>query len=296
MKSKLENFGNLEENVSLKNYNTYKVNSSTKYLLHPTDIDSLVRFLKYAKDNKIEFMVLGNGSNVILSDTMYPSVIIKLDLFNEILYEDDKVIAGAGVMMPLLCRDIIRHGYEGLEWASGLPGTVGGSVFGNAEAYKTSTFHYLEEVTYLDYDGNIYTKKSGEISHDYRTSFFKENPYYIIVRAVFRFPLGDEEKSNLLIKDRYERRVASQPLDYPSAGSVFRNISPDLPSGKIIDDLGLKGKRIGDAMISTKHANFIINVGEAKGKDIVKLIDFIRQEVKEKTGYDLILEQEYKRW
>ena len=296
MKEKLEEFGRLEVDVSLKNYNTYKINTSAKYVLHPKDIDNLISFLHYAKDNNIEFIVLGNGSNVILSDTSYPSVIIKLDMMNKIKYENDLVIAESGVMMPLLCRDIIRHGYEGLEWASGLPGTVGGSVFGNAEAYKVSTFHYLVSVTYLDYDGIIYTKEKEELSHNYRTSFFKENPYYIIVEATFKFPEGNEEKSNALIKDRYERRLASQPLDYPSAGSVFRNISPELPTGKIIDDLGLKGKRVGDAMISTKHANFIINVGNATGKDIVELINYIKKEVKNKTGYDLILEQEYKRW
>lgn len=296
MKEELTKFGILEENVSLGTLNTYRIKTHTKYLLHPQNEQDILHFLKYAKTKKISFFILGNGSNVILSDTMYDGVILKLDQLKKIEYQGHEVTVGAGVMINFLARDILEHGLSGLEWASGIPGTVGGSIYGNAEAYKVSTFEYLKSVRYITPDGNIKTSFKEEISHAYRTSFFKENPGHIILEATFVFPEGEKEKSLTIIKDRLQRRLASQPLEYPSAGSVFRNPAPDMPSGKLIDDLGLKGKRIGDAMISVKHANFIINLGNATGKDIRSLIQLIHDEVERVYHIDLILEQEIKKW
>ena len=296
MKEELMEFGILEENVSLETLNTYRIKTHTKYLLHPRNEQDVLHFFKYAKEKELDFFILGNGSNVILSDTMYDGVILKLDQLKKIEYKKHEVTVGAGVMINFLARDILEHGLRGLEWASGIPGTVGGSIYGNAEAYKVSTFEYLKSVRYITPDGNIKTSFKEEISHAYRTSFFKENPGYIILEATFGFPEGKKEKSLAIIKDRLQRRLASQPLEYPSAGSVFRNPAPDMPSGKLIDDLGLKGKRIGDAMISVKHANFIINLGNATGKDIRSLIQLIHDEVERVYHIDLILEQEIKKW
>ena len=296
MKEELMEFGILEENVSLETLNTYRIKTHTKYLLHPRNEQDVLHFFKYAKEKELDFFILGNGSNVILSDTMYDGVILKLDQLKKIEYQEHEVTVGAGVMINFLARDILEHGLSGLEWASGIPGTVGGSIYGNAEAYKVSTFEYLKSVRYITPDGNIKTSFKEEISHAYRTSFFKENPGYIILEATFVFPEGEKEKSLTIIKDRLQRRLASQPLEYPSAGSVFRNPAPDMPSGKLIDDLGLKGKRIGDAMISVKHANFIINLGNATGKDIRSLIQLIHDEVERVYHIDLILEQEIKKW
>ena len=296
MKEELMEFGILEENVSLETLNTYRIKTHTKYLLHPRNEQDVLHFFKYAKEKELDFFILGNGSNVILSDTMYDGVILKLDQLKKIEYQEHEVTVGAGVMINFLARDILEHGLSGLEWASGIPGTVGGSIYGNAEAYKVSTFEYLKSVRYITPDGNIKTSFKEEISHAYRTSFFKENLGYIILEATFVFPEGGKEKSLAVIKDRLQRRLASQPLEYPSAGSVFRNPAPDMPSGKLIDDLGLKGKRIGDAMISVKHANFIINLGNATGKDIRSLIQLIHDEVERVYHIDLILEQEIKKW
>lgn len=296
MKEELMKFGILEENVSLETLNTYRIKTHTKYLLHPRNEQDVLHFFKYAKEKELDFFILGNGSNVILSDTMYDGVILKLDQLKKIEYQEHEVTVGAGVMINFLARDILEHGLSGLEWASGIPGTVGGSIYGNAEAYKVSTFEYLKSVRYITPDGNIKTSFKEEIFHAYRTSFFKENPGYILLEATFVFPEGEKEKSLAIIKDRLQRRLASQPLEYPSAGSVFRNPAPDMPSGKLIDDLGLKGKRIGDAMISVKHANFIINLGNATGKDIRSLIQLIHDEVERVYHIDLILEQEIKKW
>lgn len=296
MKSVLEQFGSVEEHVSLKNLNTYKIDSSTRYLLHPKSIESLQKFVKYACDQHLEYFVLGNGSNVILSDSEYPGIIVKLDFLRKVEYHQNSVFVEAGVMINKLGYDLIEHGLSGLEWATGIPGTVGGCIYGNAEAYNVSTFEYLKTIDVVDLEGNLKTYKKEEISHGYRTTAFKEGLEGIIVSATFEFKEGNKEESMALVQDRLQRRLSSQPLDFPNAGSVFRNPSKELPSGKIIDDLGLKGTRIHDACISEKHANFIVNLGHATGKDVRNLIKLIKDKVRESYHIDLILEQEPKDW
>ncbi len=286
----------MKEHVSLKNMNTYQIDTQTRYLFEPKNQEELMLFLKEAKENHIPYFVLGNGSNVILSDTEYPGVVIKLTHFNQVKYEKNFVTVGSGVKINQLSFDIIDHGLSGLEWASGIPGTIGGSIYGNAEAYKVSTFQYLKTVTFLTKDFQLVTKKKEEISHGYRTTWFKENEFSIILAATFQFPYGKKEESLALIKDRYERRRKTQPLDLPSAGSVFRNPSLENPAGKIIEELNFKGVKIGGAMVSPKHANFIVNYQNATGKDIKDLIKLIKEKVKKERQIDLVLEQEIKSW
>ena len=290
--------GKLEEFVSLKDKNTYRIDTTARYFYEPNDIEDLKSFLECAKENHWEYFVIGNGSNLILSDTMYPGIIVKLDSteFRNIEYHENKVTVRSGVMINKLSYDILDHGLSGLEWASGIPGSIGGCIFGNAGAYNSETFDFLESVTYLTKDGKCVTKKKEEISHGYRTTWFKEHPENIIVQATFVLPKGNKEESLELIKNRFERRKASQPMDKPSAGSVFRNPSPELASWKLIDEVGLKGYRIGDAMVSDKHANFIVNMGSATGKDIKSLIKLIQEKVKKEKDVDLILEQEIRNW
>ena len=211
--NELTKFGYLEEHVNLKKYNTYRINTTCRCMLHPDTIEKLQAFLKYAKTNHIPFFVLGNGSNVIFSDTEYEGVIIKLDKLQEIKYQGVEVYVTSGVMINSLAFQIIDHGLMGLEWASGIPGTVGGCIFGNAEAYKTSTFDCLKEVTFLDCDGEIKTLPKKSISHGYRTSYFKENPENIILSATFSLEYGDKEEAMMKIKSRQERRMATQQLN-----------------------------------------------------------------------------------
>jgi len=296
MKKELEKFGQVSENVSLKSHNTYRIDSTAKYLLYPKDIESLIAFQNYALEVGIPYFILGNGSNVILQDSCFPGVVVKLSNWQSIEYQDEIVTVDAGVMINKLSYLVIEHNLKGLEWASGIPGTIGGSIYGNAGAYNSCLFDYLDTVTYLTQEGKIITKEASSIPHDYRTSFFKENPQYIILKATLRLQHGESSSSLALIEDRRQRRINTQPLEYPSAGSVFRNPSAEISSGKLIDDLGLKGTRIGDAMISLKHANFIINMGQATGKDIRNLISLIHDRVYEHYHIDLYLEQEYKSW
>ncbi len=291
----LEKFGNVSANVSLKNYNTYKIASSARFLVEPTNIDSLIGLINYLKDNSISYFILGNGSNVILSDGFYDGVVIKLSHLNEISIDDDTVYAEAGVMLPKLSKEVIEHNLAGLEWACAIPGTVGGSVVGNAGAYKEAIFDYVTKVVVLD-NNEVKEIPKDDITYSYRYTSFKDNKNTIILGAYFKLRDGNEEESKEIVNRRMKKRLETQPLDYPSAGSVFRNPEGDFAGRIIEEDLGYKGKSIGGAKISEKHANFIINYDNATGSDIRKLINLIKEEVKKKDDIDLIVEQEFIDW
>ena len=291
----LEIFGDVEANVSLKNYNTYNIASSARFLVEPINIDSLIGLIKYLKKNNISYFIIGNGSNVILSDGFYDGVVIKLSHLNEISIDDEEVFAGAGVMLPKLSKKVIEHDLAGLEWACAIPGTVGGSIVGNAGAYKEAIFDYVTKVVVLD--NNIVKEISKEdIKCSYRYTSFKEDKNIIVLGAYFQLRKGNKEESQEIVNRRMKKRLATQPLDYPSAGSVFRNPEGDFAGRIIEEDLGFKGKTIGGAKISEKHANFIINFDNATGADIRELINLIKEEVKKKDNIDLIVEQEFIDW
>lgn len=294
MREILKTFGNLEEDVSLKDYNTYKINSYAKYLIRPYNIEDLIKLLKYLKENNVKYFILGNGSNVILSDNKFDGVIIKLDYLNEVKIKGLEVYVEAGVMINSFSLEMINNNLKGLEWATGIPGTIGGGIVGNAGAYNACIFDYIKEITFLDEFFYVKTLTKDEIDYGYRYSMFK-NSKNIILSCVLELKEGTKEGSIELVKDRLKRRMESQPLEYPSAGSVFRN-PEDIPAGKIIEDLGFKGKNIGGAYVSEKHANFIINKKNATSSDIIKLIDEISGAVKKEYGIDLHLEQEIIKW
>jgi len=293
----LNEYGTVIENVSLKKYNTYKIGGIAKYLISPNDINSLKELIIYLNKENIKYMVLGNGSNVIFSDDLYDGVIIKLDNFKNITIDNTKITAESGVMLPNLVKVAIQKNLVGLEWASGIPGTLGGSIYGNAGAYKSETADFIENITIMDKLGNIKILKKEDVDFSYRYSSFKDKyKECIILNATLNLEKGNKEEALKLIHDRLERRLSSQPLEYPSAGSVFRNPEGDA-AGRIIEhEIKFKGKRIGGAEVSKKHANFIINTGSASSKDIKDLIELIHKEVKDKTGIDLIIEQEFINW
>lgn len=296
MMDNLQRFGKVLKQVSLKDYNTYKIGGKAKYLIHPNDKDSLVDLIIYLKETKTKFFILGNGSNIVFSDDLYDGVIIKLDNLNKICFDENKVIAEAGVMLPRLAIEAINHGLKGLEWATGIPGTVGGSTVGNAGAYKSCMFDFIDSVTIIDENNEIKALKKDDIFYKYRHTSFKDNKNLIILDVTLKLEYGDKKESLEIVKRRLEKRKDTQPLDYPSAGSVFRNPEGDA-SGRIIEqEVGLKGKTIGGAKVSEKHANFIINIGNATGKDIKDLITLVHDEVLHKTGIDLIVEQEFVNW
>ncbi len=283
--------GEIKINVPLKEHTTYKVGGISSAFVYPKDIDSLKKVLKLLKENNIKHMILGNGSNVLFSDDDYKGIIIKLDKLNNYEIKGTKVIAGAGANMIALAFDTIKHNLKGLDFICGVPGLVGGCVYMNAGCYGSDISNVLTEVKALNPNLEIITLKNKDLEFGYRTSFFKIHKDYIILEATFKLTKGNKEELEALVKERKEKRLASQPLEYPSAGSVFRN-PPGNFSGKLIEDLGLKGMTKGGAEISTKHANFIVNKDNATANDIKYLIDHVKEEVKKNYDIDLICEQE----
>lgn len=287
--------GRIITDVPLNEYTTYKIGGIARAIIYPKDIDSLVTLMKKLKANGIKHMVLGNGSNVLFSDDVYEGVIIKLDELNHIEFKGNKVICGAGASLMKVAYQSIRRGLSGLEFATGIPGTIGGAVYMNAGAYKSDMGYVVSKVKVLTPKMTVITMVNHELDFHYRTSFLKQNKDYICLEATIQLKPGDKEEIDRLVMDRKKRRLESQPLEYPSAGSVFRNPT-DMFAGKLIEDLGYKGLSKGGAMISEKHANFIINYNHAKATDVKELIDFIKQAVKEKYNIDLICEQEFINW
>ena len=283
---------NLEyyENISLKNYNTYKIDVIAKYLVFPKDKVELSNLVKYLKDNNCKFLVLGNGSNVIFSCSNYDGVVIRLDKLNDININGDIIEVGAGYSLIKLASNMALLGLSGLEFASGIPGCIGASVAMNAGAYNHSLSEIVESVTVLDPDNKLIIMKNKELDVADRESFFKHHKNYIIISCKLKLTKGNKDEILELISKRRIRRMESQPLNYPSAGSVFRNPEGNY-AGKLIEDCGLKGYKLGGAMISLKHANFIINYNKATGKDIVDLINKVKSCVKDKYNIDLVMEQ-----
>lgn len=278
------------KNVSLKRYNTYKLDVMCEYLIYPKDVEELLELLKYLKENKIKYLVLGNGSNVILAKPSF-DVVIKLDRLNNIDIKDNIVTASSGVSLIKLSNLCMEKGLNGLAFAGGIPGLLGASVAMNAGAYKEDMASIVKEVKVITPRGEIITMKNSELEYSYRDSFLKRNKEYICIEATLELKYENKELIRNKMIDRRDRRISSQPVNMPSAGSVFRN-PPNLSAGKLIEDLGLKGYTIGGAQISEKHANFIINKSNATYDDIISLIEYIKKKVKEKYDIDLILEQE----
>lgn len=292
---KEDKIGEYFENISLKDYNTYKIGGIAKLIVFPKNRDMLIELLTYVRNNDVKYKIIGNGSNLIFSDQNYNGVIIKLDRFDKLHISKTTVIVESGYSLMKLAQKTMRMGLTGLEFASGIPGTVGGAVIMNAGAYKSDMSYIIKEVEVLTPDLEIKTLSNEELDYNYRTSFLKKNPEYICLSAVIELKHGDKSAIKELNEDRKRRRLESQPLEYPSAGSVFRN-PLDLFAGKLIEDCELKGKIIGGAQISEKHANFIINIGGATASDVKELIDLVKKTVFDKYQVELKEEQEYVNW
>lgn len=279
------------ENANMKRYNTYKLDTTCKYLVYVKNVEELVNLVKYLKENNIKYLVLGNGSNVILSKEFYDGVIIKLDKLNNVTINDNIVTVEAGYSLMKLAKDVLKYNLTGLEFAAGIPGLVGASVAMNAGAYNKDMASVVKEINVIDENGNIKILTNSELKFAYRDSLLKHNKNYICISATLELEKGDVSESLKIIEERRQRRLQTQPLEFPSAGSVFRN-PENIPAGKLIEDCGLKGYNVNGAEVSTKHANFIVNKSNCKGEDIIKLIDIIRKKVYDEYKIDLVLEQE----
>ena len=277
--------------VDLKRYNTLKLKSSAFVMVFPSSVEELKQVLNIVKKYKKKYFVLGNGSNVILPE-FYDGVIIKLSEFNKYELKDNVVYAEAGCMLNRIAYDISNRGYSGFDFATGVPGTIGGSIYGNAGCFGSSISEILISAEVFN-GKEIITMSNEDFKFGYRTSMLKDSndKKYIILSALFRVKKGNLEEIKEFIQKTKDIRIKTQDITHPSNGSMFRN-PENMSAGKLIDDLGLKGFSVGGAMISNKHACFIINNNNATQEDIIELIKIIREKVKEKYDVDLVLEQE----
>lgn len=289
-----KSLGTYKENVSLKTLTTYKTGGTAKLLVFPNSVDSLKEILKYIKENNIKFKVFGNGSNILASSREYDGVIIKLTNLRNFTQKGENIEVEAGYNFALLANTLSKEGYSGLEFACGIPATVGGAVYMNAGAYLSDVSKVLVKVEFLDENLELKTLENKDLSFSYRHSIFM-NKDWVILKAYFKLKKDNKDEIIALINDRKRRRIESQPLEYPSAGSVFRNPEGNY-AGKLIEDSNLKGFVHGGGQISDKHANFIINKNNATAEDIKYLMDLAQSTVEKNYGIKLRVEQELFNW
>ncbi len=271
----------------MKEHTSFKTGGNADILINPKDDEAVKAILTFAKENDTPLTVVGNSSNMLVSDDGIKGIVIKTaGGLNDISLSDSMITAGAGVSLARLCIFALDNSLSGLEFAYGIPGTVGGAVYMNAGAYGGEIKDVLKCVTHITLELITEQKSVGELSLSYRHSFYSDNDGYFILNAQFELQKDDPKLIKERMDDFLSRRKSKQPIEYPSAGSTFKR--PDgYFAGKLIEDCGLKGYRIGGAMVSEKHAGFVINYDNATTEDILNLITYIQKTVKEKTGITL---------
>jgi UDP-N-acetylmuramate dehydrogenase len=278
--------GRISLNELLAPYTTYRIGGVADYFLEPVDAEDVTHIIIYVRDHNIPYYVLGNGSNILISDSGIRGVVINMiSGFSYLKHEDGAVISGSGVKLAKFVDFCIQNSYAGVEMLSGIPATIGGALVMNAGCYGGETSDYVTQVT-LVRNGELAVLKKEECDFGYRRSNLKGT---IVLEAKFMLPKGDKEEISARRKELLLKRNDSQPVEIPNAGSVFKN-----PHGKfaaaLIEQCGLKGRSFGGAMVSPKHANFIVNVNNAAANDVIELVKIVKDTVKEKTGIELEME------
>jgi len=278
--------GNISLNEPLARFTTFRIGGPADYYLEPKDKDDLLQIVQYFQQHAFPYIVIGNGSNVLISDRGYRGAAINLEYgFSDICLEHNIVVAGAGVKLSQLVDFCIEHNFRGTEMLAGIPGTLGGAIVMNAGAYGGEISDYMTEVEVIR--GTSYKKiKKEEGGFAYRRSNLERD---IVVRASFKFPQGDKEELKRVRKELLRKRNETQPVNFPNAGSIFKNPPGDY-AGRLIQECGLKGLKVGGAEVSERHANFIINKENATAQDVLALIQIIRQKVLEQFNINLELE------
>lgn len=279
---------NILFNEDLKKHLHIKIGGKADFLVFPKSVAELTDIITYFRRLNIPITVIGKGTNLIVKDGGIRGVVISLKHFNKITVLGEKIVAGAGANLIDVCKVALKHSLTGLEFASGIPGSVGGGVFMNAGAYGGEIKDVLESIIVLDKDNNLKIRTKEELDFGYRKTNIEENGE-IIVEATFRLSEGNRREIKNLTKKLTKQRRSKQPLNYPSCGSVFKRPLGHF-AGKLIQDSGLQGYRVGGAVVSKKHANFILNDRNASAKDYLAVIDHVRKVVYEKYGIMLELE------
>ena len=280
---------NVRINEPMKNHTTFKIGGPAQYYVTPESVTQIQEVVSLCRDVNIPLHVIGNGSNILVGDDGVDGVVLALfNTFSDYEIKDNVITAQAGMSLIKLAVIALREGLTGLEFASGIPGSVGGAVYMNAGAYDGQMKDVVTSVTVLDEAGNIRILGRDELDMGYRTSAVAKHNM-IVLQVIIELKAGDKEQ----IKDRMnqlsELRKQKQPLEYPSAGSTFKRPEGYF-AGKLIADAGLKGYSIGGAAVSEKHAGFVVNMGGATAKDVVELTDYIKKRIIEQFGVTLELE------
>ena len=282
----------MSKNILLAPYTTFKIGGRAKYFCEARNSEDIITAITMAKKEDLPFFILGNGSNILVSDNGFEGLVIKFSIFN-FQFSNNKITADAGVLLSKLVDESVKLGLTGLEWAAGIPGTVGGAVRGNAGAFGSSIVDIVKEIKVLDIGtSQVQILNNKDCKFGYRDSVFKHNKNLILLSVELELKKGDKERSREMIREYLKKRQETQPLEFMSAGCIFKNPA-GRSAGYLIEQCGLKGKKINGAMISEKHANFIINTGGAKAEDVINLINLCKEKVKEKFGVKLEEEIEY---
>lgn len=266
--SKIINKESIYINEPMKKHTTFRVGGPADFYITPTEVSQIANIIRLCKEEQIPYFILGNGSNLLVSDQGYRGVVIQVyKNLNQIHVEGCKIKAQAGVLLSQIAKKALDAGLTGFEFASGIPGTLGGAAVMNAGAYGGEMKDVLVSVTALDQNGNILTLKAEDLKLGYRTSIIKEKGY-IVVEAELELQAGDKEQIQKRMEELKVQRVTKQPLEFPSAGSTFKRPTGYF-AGKLIQDAGLRGYRVGDAQVAEKHCGFVINRGEATAAEII---------------------------
>lgn len=279
-----------EENMRLQEpmagHTTFRIGGPADCFVQIENKEQLIQVLRYLRQVEVPFFVLGNGSNLLVSDNGYQGIILQIgQKMSKVEVEGDVIIAQAGASMSQVARIALEHGLTGLEFASGIPGTIGGGVVMNAGAYDGELSGVVIQVNVVNGAGECMELEKDSMEFGYRTSIIKNNPF-TVTEVILRLEKGDSEQIKAKMDDLAARRREKQPLEYPSAGSTFKRPKGNF-AGKLIMDAGLRGFRIGGARVSEKHCGFVVNIGNATAEDVRDVISEVQERVKERFNVNL---------
>ena len=277
----------VKADLPLCEYSTFRIGGKADLALFPTTVEQLCLQLAMLAQSGLRYTVIGNGSNVLFSDAGYRGVVVFTTEMNGYRFDRDTLYAQSGASLARVCNDASKQGYEGFAFGCGIPGTVGGGVYMNAGAYGGQISDVLLSTEYYDCAKNQIAKiDHAAHEFDYRHSIFEDHPEYVILSSTFALRQGNAQEIMQKVHEQAASRREKQPLNYPSVGSTFKRPTGYF-AGKLIEDAGLKGERVGGAVVSQKHAGFIVNEGGATAADVLALVELVKARVYEQFGVSL---------
>lgn len=278
--------GELLLNAPMKKYTTWKIGGPADCLVLPEDAGDIAEALRYAGEQGIPCYVIGNGSNLLVLDGGIEGMVIRIgENMSSYAIDGTLLTAQSGCVLARMARETAKRGFAGIEWAAGIPASMGGAAYMNAGAYGHCFYETLEAVEVVERNGDIRVLSVEELSSGYRHTSLMETGA-VVTKVMVRLTHGDKEALTASVEATLRSRREKQPLDLPSAGSVFKNPEGS-HAGYLVELSGLRGKRIGNAQVSEKHGNFIVNLGDCTAKDVLSLIEDVKAEVKKQQGFDL---------